>query len=253
MQSALKENPDALSTLFSKYRLPFEVVESEEEGERPFLNCRDNLVGDKNRSPWTNKLHPITEGGSPVEDTELRVFELKFNEVWDAYKNLYYGHEAVGSVFLSESETAGFTGVFCVQKKCSAGTWDSIHLVSAVEAEDRKTCTYRVQSSALLFLTPSDDEQTTLDVSASLSKETIKEYKIMATHLGSSHIENLGELIEANEIDLRSSLERVHIPKTQEIMDDIKKAELKMPTQVNPLMGMIMGSDVLKKKKLSDS
>jgi hypothetical protein len=68
-----------------------------------------------------------------------------------------------------------------------------------------------------------------------------------------SHIENLGTLIEANEIDLRSSMERVHVPKTQEIMNDIQKSEPKRPVAVNPLMGMIMNSDMLKKKLANEA
>jgi hypothetical protein len=62
-----------------------------------------------------------------------------------------------------------------------------------------------------------------------------------------SHIEHIGTLIESNEIDLRSNLERVLIPKNHETLDAIQKKQISRP-QMNPLMGMVMNSDVLKKK-----
>jgi len=264
LSELLNDNPDAKDALQKKFQLPLRVMEPEEDekGEKPFLLCRYNRVGDKHRSPWTNNLYPKSDdnGGKSAsaggeEDDELRLLEAQVNEVWDAYKNLYYGHEAVGSVYLKETDKGAFEGVFCIQKKCSAGSWDSIHFVHVDEPQE-KTCNYRVESSALVVVNGSaddDNKQTSVDTSASLSKETNKTCKISPTMMTASHIENVGELIEANEIDLRSSLERVHIPKTQEIVDDIKKSSPKMPTGANPLMGMIMGSDVLKKKKLQDS
>lgn len=63
-----------------------------------------------------------------------------------------------------------------------------------------------------------------------------------------SHIENIGTILEANEIEMRSNLERVLIPNTVEVIGAIQK-EPEAPKAVNPLVGMIMSSDVLKKKK----
>jgi len=263
LEELLKDNADAKDGLHKKYQLPLAVLDIAEGGEKPFLLCRYNRVGDKYRSPWTNKLYTRDGGGGekPLEDNEVRKFEVRVNDVWHAYKNLYYGHDAVGSVYLRDSEKGSFEGVFCIQKKCSGGSWDSIHHVYAGEPND-KTCAYKVESYMLTVVLPAgegDDgggdakDAATIDISASLSKEVSKTCKVSPSIMATSHIENVGQIIEDNEIDLRSNLERVYIPKTREIVDDIKKKEHKMPTGVNPLMGMIMGSDVLKKKKLQDS
>jgi len=247
----MKDNPDASDALAKKYQLPFEVMDVEDKGERPFLICRYNRVGDKHRSPWTNDLYPKADGDGPQEDDELRNLELKVNHVWDAYKNLYYGPQAVGSVYLQDSDKEAFRGVFGIQKKCGAGSWNSIHFIH-VDNPEEKTCSYRVESSVLMILEPSIAG--TVDLSASLSKQTSKVCKIQKTMLEASHIENIGKLVEANEIDLRSNLERVHIPKLQEILDNIqKKKEKSYRPAVNPLMGMIMESDVLKKKLAKES
>jgi F-actin capping protein, beta subunit len=247
-------------------------------------------------------------------DSELRQLEFTLNGVWDAYKNLYYGQSsgAVGSVYLkplNEKEefvmlTHGFHAYFGICKPCPAveveeheeanegdaggsrtasGMWHSFHHVT-VDTPDEKTCTYRVASSVLMAVSPLVSEvatgsQTTSEISAMFRKETSKQCKIQQSNLAACHIENMGQLVEANEIDLRTSFDRVHVPKMQEIMDGIQKAPDSDETRrragprpggadsaarpspmgmgmggpppgggVNPLMGMIMGSDVLKKK-----
>jgi hypothetical protein len=258
---------DAVSSLERTFQLPLRSLEPPDDhpnpvqGEKPFLLLVANRIGAdpvRYRSPWTGVLYdpsdPSDQSRRDRDDSHIRLFEAKFNSVWESYKNLYYGYDSVGSVYLKQLDDAGtgrvtgsFSGVFGIRKRCAAGSWNSLHHVRVEEPGD-KTCVYRVESSVVLVLEPCDDPRTTMDIAASLSKETIKTCKISQAFLAGSHVENIGVLIESNEIDLRSSLERVHIPKTQEILDDLKKLEPKKPAMVNPLMGMIMNSDMLKKK-----
>jgi capping protein beta len=248
-------SPDASEALMKRHLLPFTVMEPEEEGERPFLMCRYNTVGDKHRSPWTNRVHPKAAGASddPGEPDELRQLESSVNDVWDAYKALYYGREAVGSVYLVDTDKGAFQGLFGISKKGSTGSWNSLHIVHVDEPEE-KTCNYRIESSVFLILEPETDgdESPHLEVSATVSKEVSKTCKVQQSMMSACHIQNLGTLIEANEIDLRSSLERLYIPKTLEIMDGIQKKVEKRKPALNPLMGMIMDSSMLKKKMAND-
>lgn len=234
-----------------KYQVPFQVLELDEEGEKPFLLCRYNKVGDRHRSPWTNKLYPKVEGEEPAalseEQEAFRMFESKVNDVWAAYTNMYYGHEAVSSVYLVDKGMGAIQGIFGVHKKAPDGTWNSVSMVHVDEPQD-KMCNYKVDTTTFLLMAPPAGDANKVDISAVVSKETSRACKISQAILAASHIENLGMLIEANEIDLRSSLERVQLPKMQEIMDNVLKQEPKMPTRVNPLMGMVMGSDLLKRK-----
>ena len=270
-----------------KYLIPFQICRSAEPGERPFLTCRYNQKEGKHRSPWTNVLHPKSAPGDnnddatttlPEENDDFRLFGLGLNEVWDAYKSTYYGHDAVGSVFLRDtSDQQGFgpfSGMFGIyKKKKGCGTWNSVSIVhvddkaggNSNNKEDNPSFdvrTYKVETSVWLVLDPATtedgDEETNaneessdlkVDLSATLFKEVTKELKILPNMLLASHIENIGELIEANEMDLRSQLERVSIPKTVEMMNMLmKEKEKSFRPAVNPLMGMIMGSDILKKK-----
>jgi F-actin capping protein, beta subunit len=325
----VQDDPDLSAALRNKYPFLFQVIESKDDGERPFLACGYNApINDhtKYRSPWTNNLHSViddkpkddglaetdiakndngestatdtvdegdgpkdsAEDGNrkntdsivtisvdegdgpkddlpvdqstptlevPDEDDELRPLEVTFNEVWDAYKNLYYGHESVGSVYLKKSEAYSFEGLFGIHKKVAFGSWKSASLVRVHEPGE-KECTYTVETFVCLTLDPlaATDEESTFptsaDISLTTSKEVTRSCKIQTDKgvpINVSHIEHIGTLIEANEIDLRSNLERVLIPKNQETLDAIQKKQISRP-QVNPLMGMVMNSDVLKKK-----
>jgi len=267
--NALHNNPDALEALLKAYQIPFKTVEEEitkedaKKGERPFLECQYNQVGDQHRSPWTRELYPKRETEKEEdpqhhdpEEEQFQAFELTTNEVWHAYKNLYYGHEAIGSVFLERGTGKAFQGIFGVFKEHeSVGCWHSVNLVS-VEEPGEETCTYQVETFAISVVETRGDEEnektrSKMSISAAVKRELTKELKLNASSLLASHIENIGELIETNEIDLRTQLERIQMPKTIEIVDKLvkdKEKSFRPPGGVNPLMGMIMDSDVLKRK-----
>jgi len=180
------------------------------------------------------------------------------NAVWESYKNLYYGNEAVSSVYLSErkDQLGPFQGSFCIQKKCPSGSWNSLHIVR-VDQPMEAECVYHAESYIVLIVQPDNlGEQnptsctitTSMDIGASLSKQTTVTSKIQNLFINSSHIENIGALIEDNEIVMRSNLEQVYLPKHEEIMDKILKPKRSMHMAPNPLMAMMMDSDILKKK-----
>eukprot|EP00977_Amphora_coffeiformis_P009668 scaffold2227_cov168-Amphora_coffeaeformis.AAC.5 len=256
----LKNNPDAKEAMLKKYPMPFATYtpteEEKKQGEKPFILCRQNRVGDKHRSPWTRVLYPKPKGTTVntapkfEEDELLLTIEEKFNTVWEAYTNLYYGHDGISSVILNETEKGDLSGFFAVQKKCEEGSWNSMHFMS-MEPPTAKTCTYRIISHVLMVLNPgiNGKESTEVDLSSYMVKDTTKELKILPAFIMTSHIENIGTILEANEIDIRSSIERVHIPNTAEALDAIQKPP-EAPKPVNPLMGMMMSSDILKKKKI---
>lgn len=183
------------------------------------------------------------------DDNDFRLLELTYNEVWDAYKSLYYGHDAVGSVYLKQQgQDSAFQGMFGVYKKRdNAGSWHSASFVH-VDKPGPETCQYRVETFLVVTVEPSEDPELQVDLSAALSKEVTKECKINPAMITSSHIENLGDLIETNEMELRSQLERVQVPKAVDLIDALMKEKAKFKPPVNPLMGMIMDSSVLKKK-----
>ena len=212
-----------------KHCLPFEtfddIPDNTTEEEKPFLKCAYNTSELKAyRSPWTNRYYK--QGGeasfkrdlSP-EEKSLRQIEHAANEVWDAYTSLYYGHEAVGSAYLKLIDKGSFEGIFGVHKRTEdAGSWDSVHLVYVDQPnEQEKTCVYKVESAVVCTVTPYN--KTT--VSSSLTKETTKTCNVRFSGLTGSHLENLGLIMEQVEIDFRSKMERVDMPKTLEVIESI--------------------------------
>ena len=254
LAEALKNSSVDTKAFRNSHQLPFPEIEATSPGEKPFLACRYNRVGDKHRSPWSNKLHPSENASEADMDAELRKVEINMNAVWDAYKSLYYGGEAVGSVYLSASEKGPFRGAFCLQKKCLAGCWSSFHLVT-LEDPVKDSCDYKVESTVLVSLSPSvssSDTTHSTNIGARRSKETTETCKIRPNQAAASHIENIGAIIEANEIDIRSNIERVNLPKLHEILDTVRKEE-SSPKPINPLMTMIMDSDIIRKKLSQES
>ncbi|KAL7580951.1 hypothetical protein ACA910_005767 [Epithemia clementina (nom. ined.)] len=227
--------------------------------EKTFIMCNHNKVANgEYRSPWNNKVYKAggvkTSTKSPQTDDMLLDLEKKFNNVWSAYAKLYYGSQAVSSCFLGETEDKKFQAVFCIHKASDDGAWHSYHIVH-MDDPTEKTCQYHVTSTVWVQVNPdcseynSSSHPTKVDASVYLTKSVSKVMKIERFFLEEYHLQNIGSIVEANEIDMRSNLEQVYFPKTKDIMDSIQK-EPEKPRQVNPLMGMIMDSNVLKKKKL---
>jgi F-actin capping protein, beta subunit len=296
LTKCLSKKADDKEAFLKLHQLPFTVLEFEDnnDGEKHFITCRSNKVSGSGssgdfvyRSPWTNKVYNAASATNKAQhttskikssdaacnssmDEDLYELQTKFNGVWEAYKNLYYGHDAVGSVYLNEScDRKDLLGFFALQKKCSQGSWNSMHVVT-MDTPQEETCNYRVVSTVLVVLdqpdvnssssSSSEDKKdadnkatttTKVDISALLHKDVTKECKIQRSILEMCHIENIGSIIEANEIELRSNLERVDIPNAKEVMDSIQKEPERhqIRGQVNPLMGLMMGSDVFQKRK----
>jgi hypothetical protein len=242
----LAKDKAALNTFRAKHCLPFKAFkdvpepDGSDDEEKPFLRTTHNLGSDKKqayRSPWTNRWYVINENDDqvasdsfekdiPADEVDTRAIEKAANEVWESYTSLYYGQEAVGSVFLKPqkkkgSSTSSFEGIFGIQKRTdSDGAWDSVHFVQVDEPKD-KQCEYRVESAVLVSLSPHDDTT----IACSLNKETVKKLKIRPSSVIGSHLENLGTIMEAVEIEFRSKMERVDVPKSMEVMESIYRKQ----------------------------
>lgn len=180
---------------------------------------------------------PSVSGDVPSH--ACRSLEAIANEVWDSYRQLYYRHDSIGSVYLYETEenNGSFTGVFLIQKNVNdetlaQGQWNSVHLVHVTQLT-KGSSRYRIQSTVQVTMDPS--EKTTLG--ARLTKDTDQSCVVSGI---ASHVENLGKLIEAAEIEIRSNLENIQIPKTKEIVNGLRK-EVRKPNGP-PLAFAMMGN-----------
>jgi capping protein beta len=257
LSTLIESNPASVDALMKAVPLPFGTytpTQDDGEKERPYLQCHYNFEGTSFRSPWTNTFYPNKADGKDVtadEDSEIRQMEVSFNEVWDAYRQHYYGRDAVGSVFLREREKGSastYEGLFGISKECGEGTWSSVHLARVDHPHDEHgetVVTYSVESTVLLAMQPAAHTE----VSAFLTKHTTKTLKVNKDRLMSSNLENLGKVIEDVEIELRSNLDRVHIPKTQEVVETLRKEERSSaPAGARPL-GVVMDAAFFQKQQ----
>lgn len=201
------------------------AVETCEETGKKYLLCDYNRDGDSYRSPWSNKYYPAIEdedGFFPSDD--LRQLEIQFNEVFDAYRDLYYDNGGVSSVYLWDLDN-GFAGCFLVKKSVEnqefvqAGSWDAIHVIE-VEMKG-KVASYRLTTTVILSMTVAREELGTTNLSGSLSRQSEK--KDMAQSPEQGHLQYIGRMIEDMEIDMRSSLDNLYIQKTREIINGCRK------------------------------
>ena len=193
----LSPSPGGAGVVVGGCLLPLGAERSGGGGDenRPYLKTAFNKTGDGDndyRSPWKKKASSSSNNNNETEVTEL---EESANEVWDAYRQLYYGHDAVGSVFVRRKGDVGSGGsaagatpskkkkgggvleaLFGIQKTCFAfgggddddehkdddnndeiARWDSVHTVT-IEVPDfeENTCEYKIRSSVWCRYQPGD-------------------------------------------------------------------------------------------------
>jgi len=197
------------------------LVEAVDEKGRKYLQCDYNRDGDSHRSPWTNTYNP------PLEDAltpspKLRDLEIEMNELFDAYRELYY-EGGTSSVYLWDLD-AGFAGCFVIKKSVTndrfvnEGSWDSINVIEARE-EGGSSAVYKLTTTVMLHMDVDSSEVGKTKWAGSLTRQTeitspVNEVK--------THSANIGRMIEDMETDMRSSLNELYILKTRQIVNSIR-------------------------------
>src|ERR1700712_2888588 len=85
---------------------------------REFLCCDYNRDGDSWRSPWSNEFEPPLDDGvddAVLPSERIRKLELRANDAFDVYRELYY-EGGISSVYFWDIEE-GFAGCVLL-KKC---------------------------------------------------------------------------------------------------------------------------------------
>jgi capping protein beta len=235
----LLANDDTIDELYQRVDVPLKVMEDGGADGRQFILCEHNRDGDSYRSPWSNTYFPpLDDGFRPPE--RLRLLELHANEVFDYYRELYYGKStSVASVYLwekdgNEKSGADFVGSILIRNKIDDHNyWNSIHVVDVTMGKG-KACSYDLTSTILLSITPNDEETNphvrsrSTNVSGSISRHNVRECTLGNDDSG--HIVNIGKFVEDVECSMRSELDGLYIQKTKSIVETIRKKS-EGPTQ----------------------
>mmetsp|Transcript_20461 Transcript_20461/g.29960 ORF Transcript_20461/g.29960 Transcript_20461/m.29960 type:complete len:318 (-) Transcript_20461:38-991(-) len=262
----LGQDAEAIEDLFQRVDCPLKyTVDNSDIGKgRKYIQSDHNRDGDSYRSPWSNAYYPpllgVDNDNAFKPSRQLRKLEQHINEVFDSYRQSYYGNasESVSSVYLWNKEDgsidAGFAGCFLIKKdiddraanndgsRLQCGYWNSIHVVDVNNLSGNKA-KYELHTTVLLSIdidTTSADAKSNatnkITIGGSLTKQV---EKILPCANEASHIANIGKMIEDAEIDMRSKMDGLYIQKTREVMDAIRCE--KVTTSKYGLMAAMMG------------
>jgi F-actin-capping protein subunit beta len=155
---------------------------------RQYLLCDYNRDGDSYRSPWSGEWDPRIDD-PVVMDPQVRDLEVKANEAFDSYRELYsqprrgverrYYEGGVSSVYMWDLDD-GIAGVVLFKKSTSyingvliaasndAG-WDSVHVFEAVD--HTRSAAYKLTSTVMLHMTTSSPTLGSMTLSGNLTRQ----------------------------------------------------------------------------------
>jgi len=171
--------------------------------------------------------------------------EMEANELFDSYRELYF-EGGTSSVYLWDLDN-GFAGCFLIKKNVeenrfvNKGSWDSIHVVEAVETAPKKA-SYKLTTTVMLTMSVAKEEVGSTNMSGSLTRQV--ESTCDVDNNEKSHLANIGRLIEEQESDMRSNLNELYILKTREIVNSIrtnKDGPVQSATHVASLNAAVTG------------
>mmetsp|Transcript_4079 Transcript_4079/g.6992 ORF Transcript_4079/g.6992 Transcript_4079/m.6992 type:complete len:137 (+) Transcript_4079:3-413(+) len=101
---------------------------------------------------------------------------------------------------------------------------------------NKGSSTYKIHSTVWISMDPADAKDTS--IGARVQKDSEEVYKV-GDNVNACHLENVGKMIENIEIELRSNLDVIHIPKTREVMEGVRREPMTRGGGI-PMMGMPM-------------
>lgn len=231
--ASLISDDDVVDELYQRVDVPLKVAEDTNTKEKcKFLLSEHNRDGDSYRSPWSDTYFPPFKDGNGVHPSErLRILELHANEVFNVYRELYYGRTtSVSSVYLWDT-SEGFAGCFLVQNALEGGNyWNSINVIDVGKVNNH-ACIYKLTSTILLSISPSNEEEEDKllqqsNISGSLTRHNVRECKVEDPNgmYSSSHIINIGKFIEDVESEMRSEMDSLYVRKTKNVVEMMRKA-----------------------------
>ncbi|RDA93143.1 hypothetical protein CP533_4096 [Ophiocordyceps camponoti-saundersi (nom. inval.)] len=226
--------PDLTEDLLSSVDQPLTVRRCKQTG-RDYLLCDYNRDGDSYRSPWSNQFDPPLDGGGAggvgvggsegagegaVPSERVRKMEVKGNEAFDVYRDLYY-EGGVSSVYLWNLDD-GFAGVVLLKKSATPGgttegVWDSIHVFEAIERG--RTTHYKLTSTVILSLATTEPATGNMDLSGNMTRQVEQDLPVESDE---SHIANVGRLVEDMELKMRNLLQEVYFGKAKDVVGDLR-------------------------------
>jgi len=216
--------PDLIEDLLSAVDQPLKIA-FDTTAKRDYLLCDYNRDGDSYRSPWSNKYDPPLSDGV-VPSANLRKMEVELNEVFDAYRDLYF-EGGVSSVYCWDVDD-GFALVILIKKsqdlskkgqpmKCA---WDSIHVIE-VKEKSKGTSHYKLTSTVMLCIETSTEATGNVSLAGSMTRQVEKDEKVSNDQ---PHYVNIGRMVEDLENKIREHVAALYFAKTREVGTILRNA-----------------------------
>lgn len=156
--------------------------------------------------------------------------EEQLNAGVDVYRELYY-EGGVSSAYLWELED-GFAGVVLFKKVVGEAGWDSIHVLEVQEAATKRKAHYKLTSTVILDLgggkkvnNDSSKDKDGLELAGNLTRQQQAELQLQGIsdeQILTSHVGNIGRLVEEMETKLRNLLQEVYFGKARDVVGDLR-------------------------------
>ncbi|EFX79807.1 F-actin-capping protein subunit beta-like [Daphnia pulex] len=215
--------PELCEDLLSSVDQPLKIARDKREG-KDYLLCDYNRDGDSYRSPWSNTYEPPLEDGTLPTD-RLRRLEVEANAAFDQYRQMYF-EGGVSSVYLWDLDH-GFAGVILIKRAGDGarnikGCWDSIHVIEVQEKSTGRSAHYKLTSTVMLWLQTSRPGSGTMNLGGSLTRQMEQDGTVSEP---TSHIVNMGRLVEDMENKIRHTLNEIYFGKTKDIVNGLRSIQ----------------------------
>lgn len=102
----------------------------------------------------------------------------------------------------------------------SLGSWDSVHVFEAIDRA--RTAHYKLTSTVMLSLASAAEELGELDLSGNMTRQIEAD---LGVEDDTSHIANIGRLIEDMELKMRNLLQEVYFGKAKDVVGDLRSVQ----------------------------
>jgi len=231
MEKSLEElidlAPDLTDDLLNTVDQPLQV--SRDKKGNQYLLCDYNRDGDSYRSPWTNTYDPpIDDDEGVLPSDKLRAMEQLANDVFDAYREMYY-EGGTSSTYFWDLDDVNFAACVLFKKdaegikKVEMGCWDAIHVIEVRPGGASKKSSYKLTSTLMMRIVTDhtvEGNKGSLNLSGSLTRQT--EVSLAASD-NAAHVANMGRTIEDMENRMRDALQTIYFGKTKSVVNKMYK------------------------------
>lgn len=229
--------PDLTDDLLTNVDQPLGVEKDPVEG-KDFVKCDYSRDGDSYRSPWSNKYYPALNDGF-LPSKKLRDMEVTANALLATYLHFYFESGCSSAYFFDTEEgaTDQFGACWLVHKDVEGGNlksgwWDSTHVFAVTENSETEA-TYELTTTVMISMVLVSDQFGNIDLSGIRTRQKSAKMKVDKY---TSHVSNMGKMLEETELKIRNEIEGIYIQKTREVINGMRSTAGKRDQQFASIM-----------------